>query len=619
MYKVKYLIKYCLIILLLISSILFNTKNVYAQDFLFLDTFDTYREIWEEHATNGEWRIDNGEYYGSSVNYQPIQPSYTVAGNPNWQNYTFRFRIKGELGVDKAVSFRIDENGRYYGLNIISSYSGKGNIVQLGKALKIGKPEGELLREVPFPNIVGNWYDVRIDVLNISNSVSIKIYLSNNLLLEYEDSDNPIFHGSIGLFIWPGGAGSPNSDGYLTTATRYDDIIVTHYGEILSIPDNNINLLVPNIKQNFFLWKDNVYDNATVWSPTKPFIQTWGCALTSTVMVLRYHNHNIWPDSLNSWLNIQSDGFFRNGLLNWLAISRFTKNNKLKINEKITLPTLEYLKNKTPINENLVTELENNQPPIAKVPGHFVVITGKSNSDFTVNDPITDIRTLLSEVEQVYGNYTTINSYIPTSSDLSYILLITNKDSDLKIRYPDKSEVSQDYFSLEEPIKVINTDQQPNLPILKVFMLPKPQEGNYKVEILNSDNPYFLDSYLYNLDGEITSSSFERITPGKTPDIFNIVYSKSPKIHATETTFDSILDDLENIYNLNEIKNKFIYKILKREIFMSKFLYKKNKIIPTKNLLKNASNHVKMFTTRYISKNISNILISNLNFLINSL
>jgi len=88
-------------------------------------------------------------------------------------------------------------------------------------------------------------------------------------------------------------------------------------------------------------WEHFEYDSASTWFASNLSIGKWGCALTSASMVLNYFSHPTNPKLLNDWLLSQPDGFIRNGLVNWLAISRYTKLHKNSNNSILEFNRLE--------------------------------------------------------------------------------------------------------------------------------------------------------------------------------------------------------------------------------------------------------------------------------------
>lgn len=284
-------------------------------------------------------------------------------------------------------------------------------------------------------------------------------------------------------------------------------------------PTSNLPVLsVPSLKQYGTPWKNKIYDH------TKNTIHELGCALTSATMILQYHGHIVLPDALNNWLKNQSDGYIRNGLINWLAVSRYTK-----IHDSTNSPTLEY-KRLEPTNENLDNELNNNRPAILKENGHFVVATGKTNDSYLINDPGYSDRNTL----EPYGNtYLAINSYTPTHSDLSYMMFVVDSDINIEIIDSTGSAVPVQNY-IDEPIKNLLKPNAKSGESVKTVLFEKPANGKYTLKVTGAKGSYQLDSYLYDTNGKLTKNKFEGSIKGNDIDTFNISFEGKMKINEKE-------------------------------------------------------------------------------------
>ena len=415
-------------------------KQVNATTELLNDNFSDGNSIgWDEQNPWGSWTVQNEEYLGEAT-YQgsPAQPSYSTIGDESWTNYQLDLDINGIQGIDKQVLFRVNsDSNKAYIFNFRSQYFNGGNDALLAVRSPLGSEHATLLAAQSYTSNPNTWYHLTIQVQNQSdNSVKIKILINSQIIIDYADENNQILNGKIGLEVVPGGY-QPNPQG-LTTSTLYDNIVVS---ELL-----NSSLPVPLLKQTDPLWKDLEYDSAHLWS-LFPTIERWGCALTSASMVLQYYHHNIFPDALNTWLNGQPDGYLGNGLLNWLAISRYTKQH-----ESIDSPSLEY-KRYTANTNILNSEISNSRPAILNVPGHFVVGTGIDSSDFFINDPAFS-KTKLSQ----YPSFTGIHSYIPSQTDLSYILLLGNPELNISVYDNQNNSVGEFYIQVHTQIRSITLE-----------------------------------------------------------------------------------------------------------------------------------------------------------------
>jgi len=200
---------FCFIsVLLIFPAVIQATENI-----LFEDNFENGKKSdWEEYmGLNGGWTVKNGEYIGTvTKNCSGDFPSYSLVGNINWTNYSFEVRMKGTEGVDKKILFRYNSNmEKTYDLNLINN-----NILGIGKQ----HPSGSWVKTTSFNNSSNTWYKIKVVLKN----ENIKIYIDDVLQFDFNDTDNPILNGKVGLQIWPGyyaGCGG-------RTTVHYDDIII---------------------------------------------------------------------------------------------------------------------------------------------------------------------------------------------------------------------------------------------------------------------------------------------------------------------------------------------------------------------------------------------------------
>ena len=96
-------------------------------------------------------------------------------------------------------------------------------------------------------------------------------------------------------------------------------------------------------------------------------------------MVFKYHGINELPDgtflnpgTLNNWLKSQPDGYIRNGLVNWLALSRLSRLAK-SINGISSFNALEYSRINGYSPTQLTTDISNGMPGILEEPGHLLL------------------------------------------------------------------------------------------------------------------------------------------------------------------------------------------------------------------------------------------------------
>lgn len=323
----------------------------------------------------------------------------------------------------------------------------------------------------------------------------------------------------------------------------YNDWAIARFVTSIDDVDLNVSLL----KQTDPLWGSDVYNFANRWARSNSRdISAWGCALTSAAMVFQYHNINRLPDdtdldpgTLNTWLKVQPDGYVGNGFVNWLALSRLSREAKSN-NPDFDYDALEY--RRTDFDSDQLTEdLGNDIPGILQVPGHFVVGKGiDSLGKFIINDPYFD-RSSLSDYSDTFSS---LGRFIPTNTDLSYMMLVVNEEIDINLTDEDSNSVGESYT--QEPIHEDGGDST-NSYSLKFIYYPVPPDGRYDVNLSSNENQrYTLTAYLYNTEGEVFVLKFRGIAhPGRQVSI--PIYFSEDSIF----TIDS-LRDLLGFYHSEE-------------------------------------------------------------------
>jgi hypothetical protein len=327
-------------------------------------------------GTNAEWVVNNGKY-GIHITSQPVLTFTQTLPSlwpPTLSNYSISFDmyLVGSINYDRNFVIRHTISDNWYRWYEIHIY---GNKITLQKADTInGGGAIESYTGSAFNHSVGGKYHFETQVVN----KNIKVYVDDIEIFNYTDeSDYPILQGKAGFQSGVhANGGDVEFDNFLVknldpspteiptetptpTPTPTATLIETPTPTPTESPFPYIN--VPDIKQFSTPWSSQEYDQATKWS-LKPTIERWGCALTSAAMILRNFNHKVFPDFLNNWLKSQSDGYIRNGLINWLAVSRFSKTNTQKIDENLDLPTLSYERVETSDKSKIEEILNQNIP-----------------------------------------------------------------------------------------------------------------------------------------------------------------------------------------------------------------------------------------------------------------
>ena len=342
-----------------------------------------------------------------------------------------------------------------------------------------------------------------------------------------------------------------------------------NWGLLQYIKDNvsKPNLSVPSLKQYDLPWGIQVYDSALRWSPLNPYIARWGCALTSAAMVLKYYGINSMPGGLaldpgllNLWLKNEPDGYVGNGLVNWLAVSRLSKQAVLA-NNIVAFDALEYTNVTGENKSSLLTDLEQQIPGILEVnpsahTSHFVVAKGTTANSFTINDPAQEFNsdTLLDRYNNHFSSY---GKLVPAQTDLSYIMFVASPSVSLTLKDDFGNTVANSF--IQHPFE--DDTARGSAPTGDITMLyyPKPATGGYTLTITGvADGVYRIESYLYDTNGEVQMFSLDGFIQNGSSDSLHIEFNRIQKDLDRETkiaSFDSTIKDLDEAFALGLIDN----------------------------------------------------------------
>lgn len=306
-------------------------------------------------------------------------------------------------------------------------------------------------------------------------------------------------------------------------------------------------MLVDVIKQIDTRWSTQEYDHAHLWTKN-PTIGRWGCALSSSVMILRYYGIKTLPDgqelnpsTMNAWLLSQVDGYIDGGLLNWIAITRLTK----IMNQKNQTTKLEYAAHTGDISF-AQNEIELSKPVILGISGHFLVGTGVS-SDKTVtyiNDPYYSY----TEFGQYQKKLLSVRTFTPSHTDLSYFLATHANDVSVDL----KDDTGKKIELLQEESEYITDafDEVETTPARVQTVLAKPSDGLYTLEVSRTvPGPYNITLYTYDKFADPVIQHFSGEV-GTIPKRISFSYHKS-------MTFSVLEDDITTLKKSGQIKRRF--------------------------------------------------------------
>ena len=538
-----------------------------------------------------DWNINSGKL-AVSFNQANADGGISVQ-NPNWKDYIFETTINQNLGQDVNVVFRYLDILNWYGLHannngiyvekfINGSYSGDHRISQFdfhnNKAYRweisiTGQELALIVRDGPL-EVVNTSYTFSSPTLN-SGGIGFRAAtgLDSNLDITFDD----VLVKVTNLVVLPSPSPTPSPT---PTPTP---------------------MPVPYLNQTSDPWGSEEYNHASSWVPlvSNFLFSRWGCAVTSAAMVMRFHGVELGPSgqttdpqSLNSWLKSQPDGYFGNGNTNWIALTRYTRQAKETYPSQ---PNLEFTSSSSTQTSDLDLELEATRPAILRVNNdlggtHFLVATGKQPPTYSINDPYYPSRIQLSD----YANsFTGIRKFSKSETDLSHLFFLLDQPVDLSLSESNGNTDFPLLFRDVEPPLGDPENGESSGKTLYSLGLPKPLSGTYLLT-LSTATPaaYLLSSYIYDINAQVTLDQIPGIlTPGN-PETIKINFDKSSAQNSQtdkETDYASLKTDLEEAINLGLIKNRRLARSLLSVINRAEKLHRRNLHEAEKKLLQTLS------------------------------
>lgn len=309
-------------------------------------------------------------------------------------------------------------------------------------------------------------------------------------------------------------------------------------------------LSVPYFSQLDTGWGPLIYDHSQEFFDPPLTMASSACALTSAAMLLKYYgrdsfpNDDNWPselrgqkinpETLNLWLKNEGDGYLGVGLVNWLAIARLSLLLAQSSADNKTSLEFTYANYQA---ETIVQQVLANQPVIADLGGHFVLISGINDSeknqdgqinDYLINDPISRPTTLDHELKPIKS----LRLFNASQTDLSYFLLISGEPLDVKLfSGEEKSELE-----LVESREKNLLDEQNDW---HLYYLAKPESANYTWQFSANDlNKLALAQLLiYQKNGQVQIFNLADYPSRK----LNLIYDKEQLAELTALETNSYL------------------------------------------------------------------------------
>ncbi len=631
-------------VVLLLTAVLMPFNKASASSVIFQDSFDSGNaDNWTPISGNSLWQvkdIDGNYMYGGRIDSWGTVINTVGGANINTPDYQIDFDYLPVVNdttktTDRNFDFRYVNNGNLYeihfwGDTLYQAY--------LGSLL----PQ----TQTPSPMLDNQINHITIVLLG----QRIQFILNGTKIIDYIDPTYQ-FSGNekIGMRIstgdaypteaWfdnikvtaldPNGTPTPSLTPTPTvTLTPTPSPITTPTPSPTLVPSPtptpSQQLTVSILRQTDKSWSSQTYDSANLWSPFTQTINSWGCALTSYAMVLKYFGINKLPDgsdlnpgTLNIWLK-NNHGYIdgkNSGYLNPLAISSLSK-QAVKINKITSFDGLEYSRIISTNTLPLINELNNNRPAILEEPGHYIVATGITTNSFSIIDPYYTNRTDLT----YYSNaFTSLNKLIPSKTDLSYILIAANQNVNIQIKDSAGNILGNQF--LQQPLVSDDNNNTSGDPLRMVYV-QKPPSENYQISLTSDSNEAVsVNLYSYDVNGNVAIEDIPIVLNSGKSNLINLNFNNQNANNSSVekiVTFDSLISDIRTLSNLHLINTRSADELIKSIMKLQKNYNKKFKIL-TKIELRFMKESLRFHDKKLINQEAREIIERDIKDLIKSL
>lgn len=454
---------------------------------------------------------------------------------PDNEHYLFAIDVTflESVNMDRNLLFLWVNENNWYDIKVTN------NEVRLQKV--VNGVSYELPSSVTtFPFAINRTY--HLEVVFAASKIQLKI--DGNQLLSVTDELPLIEHQTMTIGLEAGVGALRRS------VTRFDNL------QVFLLDTNDLVASVPSLKQSDPIWGQLEYDHASQWS-NRTTIQNWGCALTSLAMIMQFHGLTKLPDgtaltpaSLNDWLKLQPDGYLGEGLVNFLAATRLSK----QLSTLFGTPALEYGRANWSTNTGLttaITEVTQQRPVMVQIPGHFLVADGitPDQSDLMIKDPAYAYTTL----SQHQVDPLSFRMFYPSFTDLSYILIVFNQDTNITLVEP----ASVVPIEIDEQLTAFTQEATVEFNAsIRTLSIAKPANSQYLFEV-NSTNPDPLTFtvFTYDSNGEVTQHDISQPNLGITQDYQLEYFTQQPSLISRVSSFSAFRQLLEKQFNNQAFAN----------------------------------------------------------------
>lgn len=471
------IVLFCLNSLLITIFLLsFSIPVVSASSTLFFDDFvsASLGSSYDYYVNNGTILLSDSQLKLSAplgVTYPSVHLNYTLPSDNYSIEIKFQFNNAARYGIGALMGDVVLQNGVAPRLEDLIYYNWGDS--QAGREYRYLNSSGQMITSVTLQGLT-DWHIEKYERIGNSN-----LYYLDGVLLNTSTTSRKVSQITIG-----------NTDNRGIYVDNWTSIYVD-YIQIQDLTGESEYTFSPYYSQKDELWKSDLYDDSPSWAGADKYgIDRWGCALSSVAMVLGKYDiksptgEPSTPKVLNFWLKNQNDGYIGNGLINWLAITRYSK---LSETAGFAPHSLEYTRE--PYSASTVaTRIADSKYPILPLNGHYVLSYALDGSDLVVADP----NKSAAERIATSSAFARMNVLTPSHTDLSYMMFVGPAGTGFS------------GSGIDSYTESISDDVEGTAKTNVVAIVPKPAVGTYNLHVTGNGS---WNSYFYDQGGNVSKNT----------------------------------------------------------------------------------------------------------------
>jgi hypothetical protein len=142
---------------------------------------------------SGNWEVVSGSYHVRNDGFEIYVAS--LAGDTNWNDYSFECDLKAVGSINQHVRFRVQDDLNYYEINMRAAPYNDAHLQKVVNGYR------STLSTASFANVNNVWHHFAVSL----SGPEIQFACDGTPLIQYTDGATPFMNGGIALASYSGG------------------------------------------------------------------------------------------------------------------------------------------------------------------------------------------------------------------------------------------------------------------------------------------------------------------------------------------------------------------------------------------------------------------------------